>query len=214
MRETFERYLHTFLERNFLDYPGDQVASAWGSFEAALPLIGQDVLAKHPGFETPEAAVTDLFGLMQMDQALEAAVLYRLERALFLDDPGNPLLGHLAALMRIRTGIELYYSTDIGPGLNVQHGTGIIVGPRNRVGRNFMIHQCVTIGQQRAWSPDESVTIGDDVILFAGAKVFGNITIGDNVWVGANAVVVKDLEPNAVYAGAPARKIRDLDPKE
>lgn len=216
MKAVFERTLHFHLGREFPDYPGDLVGPAFAAFTAAAPLFAADVRATFPTAYAPgedAALLADSFRLMQANIPTFAVFLYRLERQIFLADAGNALLPFLASLMRIRTGAELYYSTDIGPGLNVQHGSGIVIGPRNVIGRDFMIHQGVTIGQQRTWSPNGQVVIGDHVILFAGAKVFGNIRIGDNVWVGANAVAVKDLAPNGVYAGVPARRIRDLEPR-
>lgn len=214
MLTDLDNILHFHLEREFPSYPRQEVAGACQAFVATVELFGQDVRAKFPSYPDTAAVLADLARLIQADIATFVVLLYRLERQLFLHDPANPLLPHLGSLMRIRTGAELYYSTDIGPGLNVQHGVGVVIGPRNRIGKNFMIHQGVTIGQQRTWSPEEKVLIGDDVILFAGAKVVGNVNIADNVWVGANAVVVRDLAANGVYAGVPARRLRDLPPKE
>lgn len=214
MKAALEQTLDFYLAREFLDCPRQLLAAACAAFANEAELFCLDVRAKFPSYADSGAVVSDLPRLLQADIATFAVLLYRLERHIFLGDSANPLLPYLSSLMRIRTGAELYYSTDIGPGFNVQHGVGIVIGPRNRIGRNFMIHQGVTIGQQRTWSPDEKIVIGDDVILFAGAKVVGNVTIGDNVWVGANAVVVKSLAPNGVYAGVPARRLRELPPKK
>ena len=67
------------------------------------------------------------------------------------------------------------------------------------------IHQGVTLGQKRTNSSIETITIGDNVTIYANATLLGNITIGDNAVIGANSVVLKDVEANAVYAGLPAR---------
>lgn len=213
MNSTLEQILHFHLGREFLTYPREMVVSACNKFEQATDCFCADVRSKFPA-ANDSSVLGDLARLIDADIATFAVLLYRLERQIFLADGDNELLPYLSSLMRIRTGAELYYSSDIGPGFNVQHGVGTVIGPRNIIGRNFMIHQGVTIGQQRTWSPDEKVIIGNDVILFAGVKVVGNITVGDNVWVGANAVVVKNLESNGVYAGIPARRIRDLPLKE
>ncbi|MEW6593983.1 MAG: hypothetical protein AB1413_03835 [Thermodesulfobacteriota bacterium] len=213
MHIAIEQMLHFHLGREFPEYPREMVGPACREFTADASLFCADLRAKFPSTGDDTTILEDAPRLMQADIATFAVFLYRLERQLFLANPDNALLPLLSSLMRIRSGAEMYYSTDIGPGLNVQHGVGIVIGPRNVIGRNFMIHQGVTIGQQRAWSPNEKVVIGNDVILFAGSKVFGNIAIGDNVWVGANAVVVQSLDSNGVYAGIPARRIRDLPPK-
>lgn len=210
MLPRLEQTLHFHLAREFPDYPRELVPSAVQEFAESIPLLFADIRAKFLSYPDDSAVQDDFFRLIQVDIASFAVLLYRLERQLFLSTPSHGLLPYLSSLMRIRTGAELYYSTEIGPGFNVQHGAGCVIGPRNKIGRNFMIHQGVTIGQQKTWSPKESIFIGNNVILFAGAKVFGNTSIGDNVWVGANAVVVKNLAANGVYAGVPARRIRDL----
>ena len=91
--------------------------------------------------------------------------------------------------------------SDIGPGLFIQHGFATIVAAR-RVGRNCWINQQVTIGFTR---PDDRPSIGDDVFVYAGAKVLGDVTVGDGAVVGANAVVLEDVPPGATAVGVPAR---------
>jgi serine O-acetyltransferase len=91
--------------------------------------------------------------------------------------------------------------SEIGPGLFIQHGFATIVAAR-RVGRNCWINQQVTIGFTR---PDDRPSIGDDVFVYAGAKVLGDVTVGDGACVGANAVVLTDVPPGATAVGVPAR---------
>jgi serine O-acetyltransferase len=91
--------------------------------------------------------------------------------------------------------------SDIGPGLFIQHGFATIVAAR-KVGRNCWINQQVTIGFTR---PEARPVIGDDVFVYAGAKVLGDISIGDGARVGANAVVIEDVPPGATAVGVPAR---------
>jgi serine O-acetyltransferase len=91
--------------------------------------------------------------------------------------------------------------SDIGPGLFIQHGFATVVAAR-RVGRNCWINQQVTIGFTR---PEARPVIGDDVFVYAGAKVLGDLTVGDGARVGANAVVLEDVPPGATAVGVPAR---------
>jgi serine O-acetyltransferase len=91
--------------------------------------------------------------------------------------------------------------SEIGPGLFIQHGFATIVAAR-RVGRNCWINQQVTIGFTR---PDDRPSIGDDVFVYAGAKVLGDVSVGDGACVGANAVVLTDVPPGATAVGVPAR---------
>jgi serine O-acetyltransferase len=92
-------------------------------------------------------------------------------------------------------------SSEIGPGLFIQHGFATIVAAR-KVGANCWINQQVTIGFDR---PDERPVIGDNVAIHAGAKVLGAITVGDGARIGANAVVLSDVPPGHTAVGVPAR---------
>ena len=99
----------------------------------------------------------------------------------------------------------LYICTsDIGPGLFVQHGFATIIAAK-KIGANCWINQQVTIGFSNA---ADHPTILDNVIINAGAKVIGAVTIGSNSTVGANAVVVKDVPPNCTVVGVPGRIVR------
>jgi serine O-acetyltransferase len=96
------------------------------------------------------------------------------------------------------------YADNIGPGLFIQHGICTIISAKS-IGENCWISQQVTIGFNNKL---ESPTIGNNVMITAGAKVIGGIIVGDNVTIGANAVVVKNIPDNCVVAGVPANIIR------
>lgn len=96
------------------------------------------------------------------------------------------------------------HTKDIGPGLFIQHGFATIITAK-KIGSNCWINQQVTIGFNN--KPD-APTIGDNVTISAGAIVIGDVVIGDNARVGAGSVVTKDVEPNTVVAGVPARRLR------
>ncbi len=208
MRDAYNRYMHWVFGREFIDYQEALLDDSYARLTAIEDVLVSDIRAKHRDFGA--SLTTDLFYLLKLDPTIEAVFYYRLARAHYLLDKNHPLLPFLSALMRRRTGMELYYSTNIGAGLNIIHGVGIVVGPRYEIGEGFTIYQGVTIGQSRQKSPGQTVTIGNNVCIYAGAKILGDVVIGDNVHVGANAVVVDDLESNAVYAGVPARLIRKL----
>ncbi len=96
------------------------------------------------------------------------------------------------------------YTSSIGPGLFIEHGFSTIISAE-RIGDNCWINQQVTIGYS---NETDCPVIGDNVKIFAGAKVIGKVKIGDNSSVGANAVVVKDVPPNCTVVGVPARIVR------
>ena len=141
------------------------------------------LLASYPEFRTLHAYRLRRAGVVSAALASAFAVVYPGERTL-----------HLAC-------------SDIGPGLFIQHGFATVVAAR-RVGANCWINQQVTIGFTSA---DDRPTIGDDVFIYAGAKVLGDITIGDGARVGANAVVLKDVPERCTAVGVPARVLPPKD---
>lgn len=92
---------------------------------------------------------------------------------------------------------------EIGGGLFIQHGFATMIAAKS-IGKNCWINQQVTIGHTGKGCP----VIGENVMITCGAKVLGDITVGDGAVIGANAVVVKDVEPGAVMGGVPAKKIK------
>jgi serine O-acetyltransferase len=94
--------------------------------------------------------------------------------------------------------------TDIGPGMYIAHGFATIM-VAERIGRDCRVHQNVTLGWK---GPGRAPRIGDRVSIYPGAVVIGDISIGDDAVIGANAVVVKDVPPGDVVGGVPAKSLR------
>ncbi|MHA6637624.1 serine O-acetyltransferase [Stutzerimonas frequens] len=88
-------------------------------------------------------------------------------------------------------------------------GIGVVLHARSKIGDRVIIGQGVTIG--RKLDPEGVPVIGNDVYISAGARVLGDIVVGDNVIIGANSVVVSSVPPNSIVAGAPARVVREVD---
>ncbi len=125
--------------------------------------------------------------------------------------------GHkfLAVLMRNRLvskyGIHLGLKSIIGENLKFPHPQGIIIGEGVIVGDNCTIYHNVTLGKKYGPLAEAGYPkIGNNVIIYTGAVVLGDITIGDNSIIGANSIVLNDIEPNTIYVGIPAKKIKDL----
>lgn len=110
-------------------------------------------------------------------------------------------------LIRILWGIEVPRTAKIGPGFYIGHFGAIAVSGKALIGRNFNLSQSTTIGYAGHGEKAGVPVIGDDVYIAPGARVFGRITIGNNVKIGANAVVYKDIPDNAVVALDPGFRI-------
>lgn len=118
-----------------------------------------------------------------------------------------PFLTVVQKAMEIMTGISIPFTAKIGRGFYIGHFGGIIIGDQVELGEYCNISQGVTIGQAGRSGKQLSPVIGNRVYMGPGAKIFGGIKIGNNVAIGANAVVTKDLPDNAVAIGVPARVI-------
>jgi serine O-acetyltransferase len=111
----------------------------------------------------------------------------------------------LSQMGRFWTGIEIHPGAKIGRGLFIDHGMGVVIGETSVIGRNVTLFQGVTLGGTGKVKGKRHPTLGNNVVVGAGAKVLGNIHIGDNVQVGANAVVVRDVPANSTVVGVPGR---------
>jgi len=111
----------------------------------------------------------------------------------------------LSEIGRHFTGIEIHPGAQIGKGLFIDHGMGVVIGETAIIGDNVTLYQGVTLGGTGKEKGKRHPTIGNNVVIGTGAKVLGNITVGDNSYVGANAVVIKDVPPNSTVVGVPGR---------
>ncbi len=110
------------------------------------------------------------------------------------------------------TGVEIHPGATIGPGLFIDHGMGVVIGETAEIGEDVTLYHGVTLGGTSLQKGKRHPTIGDRVVIGAGAKVLGAITVGHDTRVGANAVVVKSVPPNAVVVGVPAQNIARSQP--
>lgn len=171
------------------------------SFVESLAEFAPDLGRWNWRFEDPKK----LFERLLLAPNLQAAYFYRLSHALFVREV-ELLPDVIAALSRWMTGVEIYYSAKIGPGLKVIHGLGTVIGARSRIGSHFTVYQGVTIGDKlgKQTGLDQRPEIGDYVIACAGAAILGPIRIGDNTIIGVNSLVLDSLPSRCIAVGSPA----------
>ena len=136
---------------------------------------------------------------------LHALWLHRLAHHLW-KRPGTKLIARtLSQFNRFATGVEIHPGAEIGRRVVIDHGMGIVIGETAIVGDDVLIYHGVTLGGTSGHRVKRHPTVGSRVLIGAGAKLLGNITIGDDSRVGANAVVTRDAPANSVLTGVPAR---------
>ncbi|SMP16818.1 serine O-acetyltransferase [Desulfurobacterium pacificum] len=115
------------------------------------------------------------------------------------------LISHLS---RWITGIEIHPGAKIGKRFFIDHGMGVVIGETTEIGDDVTLYHQVTLGGTSTKKGKRHPTIGNNVVIGAGAKVLGPITIGDNCKIGANSVVIKDVPPNSTVVGIPGKVVR------
>lgn len=110
-----------------------------------------------------------------------------------------------------KTGIEIHPGARIGKGFFIDHGSGVIIGETTMIGDNVTLYQGVTLGGTGKEKGKRHPTIGDNVMISAGAKVLGSFTIGENSKIGAGSVVLKAVPPNSTVVGVPGHVVKKND---
>lgn len=156
-------------------------------------------------FDRDPAARTR-FEVITTYPGLHAVLAHRGSHWLALN--GMPWLGRiLSNIARWFTGIEIHPGAKIGRRFFIDHGMGVVIGETAEIGDDCTLYHGVTLGGT-SWSKGKRhPTLGNDVVIGAGAKVLGPITIGDDVRIGSNAVVVKDVPGGATVVGVPGRVV-------
>ena len=114
---------------------------------------------------------------------------------------------YLSERAKRKTGIEIHPGATIGKTLFIDHGFGVVIGETAIVGDDVLIYHGVTLGGVSTSSGKRHPTIGDGVMIGCGAKILGDIIIGDNAKIGANAVVLCDVAPDTTLVGIPAKEV-------
>lgn len=113
----------------------------------------------------------------------------------------------VSSASRFITGIEIHPGARIGSGFFIDHGLGVVIGETTKIGNDVTLYQGVTLGGTSLKSGKRHPTLGDGVIIGAGAKVLGAIELGEGVRVGSNSVVLKNVDANTTVVGIPARPV-------
>jgi serine O-acetyltransferase len=154
--------------------------------------------------KSKDPAAKSTLEIILLYQGLHAVVGYRI--AHFFYEARLFFIARLISqLYRFLTGIEIHPGASVGKGLFIDHGMGVVVGETAVIGDNVLLYQGVTLGGTGLEKGKRHPTIGNNVVIGGGAKVLGNIIVGDNSYIGANAVVIKDVPPNSTVVGIPGR---------
>ncbi|WP_320424666.1 serine O-acetyltransferase EpsC [Roseateles agri] len=182
-------------------------------FSRALPqvrrLLDEDVLAAYEG----DPAARSVDEVLLCYPGIEAMIHHRLAHA--LHGLGVPLLARIIAEQaHARTGIDIHPGARIGPGLFIDHGTGVVIGETAVIGRRVRIYQAVTLGA-RSFPTDEAgqlrkgqprhPIVEDEVVIYAGATILGRITLGRGATIGGNVWVTQDVPPGGQVTQASIR---------
>lgn len=171
---------------------------------AILPALKRDF---HAIFERDPAARSKVEVLLTYP-GFHAIVYHRLAHA--IHRMGLPLVARiLSAIARFLTGIEIHPGAMIGPGFFIDHGMGVVIGATAVIGSDVTLFQGVSLaGNGKDGGQKRHPTLGDHVLVGAGAKILGNIRIGEGVRVGANAVVLQSIPAHCTVVGIPGRVVR------
>ncbi len=138
---------------------------------------------------------------------LHAIMWYRAAHYLYKKDvPFFPRL--ISQIARLFTGIEIHPGAEISRGFFIDHGMGVVIGETTVIGDNVTLFQGVTLGGTGKEKGKRHPTLASNIVVGAGAKILGSIRIGDNVMIGANAVVLKDVPSDCTVVGIPGRVTR------
>jgi serine O-acetyltransferase len=154
-----------------------------------------------------DPAATSRLEVLLTYAGFHALLAYRVSH--WLKSNGVPFLPRaISQLARWLTGVEIHPSAKIGTGFFIDHGMGVVIGETAEIGDYVTLFQGVTLGGTGKERGKRHPTLGNHVVVGAGAKILGGIKIGDNVKIGANSVVLKNVPPDSTVIGVPGRIIK------
>jgi len=176
-----------------------------GTIARATAELRCDLRAAHE--RDPAARGVGTVEILTTWPGVQALLAHRISHA--LQGRGIPLLPRLIAhVTRTLTGIEIHPAAQIGRGLFIDHGSGVVIGETAVIGDDVTIYQGVTLGGTGFQTGKRHPTVGDRVTIGSGAKLLGPITVGCNAKIGANSVVINDVPDNTTVVGNPGHPVR------
>ncbi len=154
-----------------------------------------------------DPAARSVIEIIILYQGLHALIHYRIANFFYKKEVFF-IARLISQFSRLLTGIEIHPGATIGRGFFIDHGMGVVIGETTVIGDNVLLYQGVTLGGTGLEKGKRHPTIGNNVVIGGGAKVLGNIVVGDNSYIGANAVVIKNVPQNSTVVGVPGRITR------
>ncbi len=181
----------------------EKVDAIKSSVKSFTDTVKEDVAAVR---ERDPAAKSDAEVLL-LYSGVHALMAYRVAHSLYKKEKYLPARA-ISQMARALTGIEIHPGATIGKGLMIDHGMGVVIGETAEIGNNCTIYQGVTLGGTGKDVGKRHPTLGNNVMVGAGAKVLGPFYIGDNTKIAANAVVLAEIPDNCTAVGMPAKVVR------
>lgn len=154
-----------------------------------------------------DPAAKNILEVILLYSGLHAIIAYRVSHTVYLAKiPFLPRF--ISQLAKFFTGIEIHPGATIGKGFFIDHGMGVVIGETSIIGDNVTLFQGVTLGGTGKEKGKRHPTLGNNIVVGTGAKILGNINIGDGVMIGANAVVIKDVPTDSTVVGVPGRIVK------
>src|SRR6202167_1504745 len=179
--------------------------AGFGKVTRVAKEVRRDVLAARD--RDPAARGVSPAEILATWPGIHALLAYRVAHALQL--AGVPLAPRLISMLtRALTGIEIHPAAQIGEGLFIDHGAGVVIGETADIGNDVTLYQGVTLGGTGFATGKRHPTVQDNVTIGSGAKLLGPITIGHGAKIGANSVVITDVPPNSTVVGNPGHPVR------
>ena len=177
------------------------------SVRKTLLAIKKEIKDNIDAIRQRDPAATSDIEVLLLYSGLHATLAYRVAHKLYLG--GHTFSARaISQAAKFFTGIEIHPAATIGRGLVIDHGMGVVIGETTEIGDNCTLYQGVTLGGTGKDTGKRHPTLGDNVLVGAGAKVLGPIVISNNSKVAANAVVLKDITENSTAVGIPAKVVR------